>query len=135
MANLPGTARSYDWQTATGTGSSDVRVMVLAKDLRFQSTSDGASRVFSTNGGGPVTDTVTITAATYSTSRSRLTVQASSSAGSSAVLQVFNTATNVLIGTLPSSGRGNFTLSANPGNITVKSSLGGSASMAVRAKR
>jgi hypothetical protein len=58
-------------------------------------------------------------------------VQASSSAGTSAVLQVFNTSTNVLIGTLPSSGKGTFTINPAPANITVKSSLGGSASAAV----
>ena len=50
--NLPGTARSFDWQTAPGTGSPDVRLMVVAKDWRFQTTSDGATRVFATNGTG-----------------------------------------------------------------------------------
>ena len=129
--NLPGTSTSYDWQLAPGTGSADVRVMVIAKDWRFQSSSDGSTRIFSTNGGGTTTDTVTISRAQYSTSKGKLTVQASSSAGTSAVLQVFNTSTNVLIGTLPSSGKGTFTINPAPANITVKSSLGGSASAAV----
>jgi hypothetical protein len=57
-----------------------------------------------------------------------LQVQASSSAGTSATLTVYNTATNAVIGTLPSTGKGKFQVSSNPGNITVKSSLGGSAS-------
>jgi hypothetical protein len=126
--NLPGTTTSYDWQLAPGTGSADVRVIVIAKDSRFQSSSDGSTRIFSTNGGGTTTDTVTIGRATYSTSKSKLQVQASSSAGTSAVLTVYNTATNALIGTLPSTGRGSFRVSSNPGNITVRSSLGGSAS-------
>jgi hypothetical protein len=126
--NLPGTTTSYNWQLAPGTGSADVRVIVIAKDSRFQSSSDGASRVFSTNGGGTGTDTVTISRALYSTSKTMLQVQASSSAGTSATLTVYNTATNAVIGTLPSTGKGKFQVSSNPGNITVKSSLGGSAS-------
>jgi hypothetical protein len=126
--NLPGTTTSYNWQLAPGTGSADVRVMVIAKDSRFQSSSDGASRVFSTNGGGAGTDTVTISGALYSTSKTMLQVQASSSAGTSATLTVYNTATNAVIGTLPPTGKGKFRVSSNPGNITVKSSLGGSAS-------
>src|SRR5215471_1071951 len=122
--DLPGTTTSYNWQLALGTGSADVRVMVIVKDSRFQSSSDGASRVFSTNGGGTGTDTVTISRAIYSTSKTMLQVQASSSAGTSATLTVYNTATNAVIGTLPSTGKGKFRVSSNPGNITVKSSLG-----------
>ena len=133
--DLPGTTASYNWQLAPGTGSADVRVMVIAKDWRFQSSSDGSTRVFSTNGGGTTTDTVTISRAQYSTSKGTLTVQASSSAGTTAVLQVFNTTTNVLIGTLPASGKGSFRISPAPTNITVKSSLGGSASAAVVIRR
>ena len=49
--NLLGTTTSYNWQLAPGTGSADVRVMVIAKDSRFQSSSDGSTRIFSTNGG------------------------------------------------------------------------------------
>jgi hypothetical protein len=132
--DLPGTTTSYNWQLAPGTGSPDVRVMVIAKDWRFQSSSDGASRVFSTNGGGTTTDTVTISRAIYSTSKTMLQMQASSSAGTSATLTVYNTATNALIGTLPSTGRGKFRVTSNPGNITVKSSLGGAASADVTAR-
>jgi hypothetical protein len=126
--DLPGTTTSYDWQLAPGTGSADVRVLVIAKDLRFQSSSDGASRVFSTNGGGTTTDTVSISRVIYSTSKKKLQVAASSSAGTSATLTVYNTSTNAVIGALPSTGKGNFRVTTNPGNITVKSSLGGSAS-------
>lgn len=49
VRDLPGTARSYDWQTAPGTGYSDVRIMVQAKDARFQFSSDGMNNVFATN--------------------------------------------------------------------------------------
>jgi hypothetical protein len=92
--------------------------MVIAKDWRFQSSSDGSSRVFSTNG-GTTTDTVTINRAVYSTSKGKLQVQASSTGGNTAVLTVYNTATNAIIGTLPPTGKGNFRVAGNPGNITV----------------
>jgi hypothetical protein len=135
VQNLPGTSTSYSWQLAKGTGSADVRLMVIAKDWRFQSSSDGSTRVFSTNGGGSSVDTVTINRATYSPTKTKLAVQATSSAGTGAVLQVYNTGTGALIGTLPNTGRGNFRVSTNPGTITVKSSLGGSADSSVKLVR
>ena len=69
------------------------------------------------------TDTVTITAATYLTRRQ--------------TLQVFVTSTDTLIGSLTKKAKGykgTFILSSNPGSITVKSSLGGSATAVVMAK-
>jgi hypothetical protein len=50
---LPGSARSFDWDTAPGSGYGDVRLMVIARDWRFQSSSDGATRSFSISGSGP----------------------------------------------------------------------------------
>lgn len=47
VKDLPAESRSYDWQTAPGTGFEEVRLLVIARDLRFQTTSDGASQVFS----------------------------------------------------------------------------------------
>lgn len=44
VKDLPGTARNYDWQTAPGTGYPSGRVMVIAKDWRFQSSSDDGTR-------------------------------------------------------------------------------------------
>jgi hypothetical protein len=76
-------------------------------------------------------DTVTISRAEYSTGNRELRVEATSTS-SSAVLRVYVTATNQLIGTLNNDGggrySGRFSLSSNPQNITVRSSLGGSAS-------
>ena len=60
--NLPGTARSFDWQTAPGSGYGDVRMMVIAKDWRFQTSSDGAARSFAIVNGAP-TPTPTVTPA------------------------------------------------------------------------
>ena len=71
------------------------------------------------------TDSVSISRAEYDGGKEELRVEASSSS-SSATLTVYVTATDELIGTL-SGGKGQFSWPTNPENITVKSSLGGSA--------
>jgi hypothetical protein len=78
------------------------------------------------------TDTVTISRAEYTSSKRELRVEASSSS-SGATLRVYVTSTDELIGTL-SGGKGEFSWPSNPGNITVRSSLGGSASRNVTLK-
>lgn len=82
-------------------------------------------------------DTVTITRAQYTTSRSQLTVQATDS-NSTATLTVSVTSTGEILGTLRSRGdgtyRGTFGGIPNPVNITVTSNLGGSATAAVRVR-
>ena len=81
-------------------------------------------------------DTVTITRAEYSSGSRELRIEATGT-NSSAVLRVYVTSTNVLIGTLSNSGGGRyggrFTWPSNPQNVTVRSSLGGSASSNVNA--
>jgi hypothetical protein len=85
----------------------------------------------------PTTDTVGVQVAEYASGNRELRVEATSS-NASATLQVYVTATNTLIGTLRNEGggryRGEFSLSSNPQNITVRSSLGGSATKAVTVK-
>ncbi|MEJ7615400.1 MAG: hypothetical protein WKF30_00165 [Pyrinomonadaceae bacterium] len=84
----------------------------------------------------PTTDTVAIQRADYSTGNRQLRVEATST-NSSAVLTCYVTSTNQLIGTLTNSGgrySGQFSLTANPQSITVKSSLGGKATRAVTIK-
>ena len=82
-------------------------------------------------------DKVAVTLAQYDTAKKELQVQATSTSAS-ATLQVFVSATNALIGTLANKGggkyEGQFSWPTNPSNITVKSSLGGSATSAVTAK-
>lgn len=82
-------------------------------------------------------DKVTVQAADYSASKRELRVEVSDSS-STATLRAYVTATGALVGTLTNNGggkyKGQFTLSSNPQNITVKSSLGGSGSKAVAAK-
>lgn len=44
---LPAAARNFNWQLPASTGISDVRVRVIARDVLFQNSSDGAANVFS----------------------------------------------------------------------------------------
>ena len=82
----------------------------------------------------PSTDTVAITRAEYETGQRRLRIEATSTR-SSATLTAYVTSTGQRIGTLNNEGggryRGEFTWPTNPQNITVRSSLGGSATRAV----
>jgi hypothetical protein len=85
----------------------------------------------------PSADTVSVQAAEYETSKRSLRVEATSS-NSSAVMRVYVTSTGALIGTLSNDGggryRGEFSWPSNPQNVTVRSSLGGSASRTVSVK-
>ena len=79
-------------------------------------------------------DTVAITLAQYRISKRQLSVQATSTAAG-ATLTAYVTATGARIGTLTDTGGGKFSgkfkWPNNPQNITVRSSLGGSATRAV----
>ena len=77
-------------------------------------------------------DSVSIAKAEYDGGKRQLRVEASSSS-SSATLSVYVSATGELIGTL-SGGKGEFSWPENPQSITVRSSLGGSATRTVTSK-
>ena len=83
------------------------------------------------------TDTVAIQKADYVTSKRELTVQASST-NQFTNMAVTVTSTGQLLGFLLNKGAGSyqatFSVAVNPVNITVTSDLGGTASLAVRAK-
>src|SRR5688572_9571911 len=85
----------------------------------------------------PAADIVSIQLAEYSAGNDELRVEATGSNGS-ATLSVYVTSTNTLIGTLTNEGggryRGEFSWPTNPQNVTVRSSLGGSASRTVTLK-
>ena len=85
----------------------------------------------------PSTDSVRITRAEFDSGKRTLRVEATSTS-SNATLQVFVTATGQLLGTLANSGGGQYraelSVSTNPQNITVRSSLGGVATSSVVAK-
>ena len=82
-------------------------------------------------------DTVAITKAQYSVSRSQLTVLATDT-NTDAVLTVSVTSTGEILGTMDTRGDGNYRAKingiANPQNVTVTSNLGGSDSSDVRAR-
>ena len=84
-----------------------------------------------------VADTISIQLAEYSAGNDELRVEATSS-NSGAVLSVYVTSTNTLIGTLQNEGggryRGEFSWPTNPQNIMVRSSLGGQATHSVTLK-
>jgi hypothetical protein len=83
------------------------------------------------------TDMVTVQQADYFSSKRELRVEVADSS-STATLRAYVTTTGALVGTLTNAGggkyKGQFAAASNPQNITVKSSLGGSASKAVAAK-
>ncbi len=82
---------------------------------------------------GAPADKVAVTLAEYDVSKGMLNTQATSSS-TSATLKAFVTSTGAVIGTLTNVGggkyQGQFAQSANPQNITITSSLGGSATAA-----
>jgi Tol biopolymer transport system component len=82
----------------------------------------------------PAGDTVRITRAQYDSGKRSLRVEATSTS-STATLTAFNNTTNAQIGVLQNNGggtyRGTFNNVANPGNVRVTSSLGGTAVLVV----
>jgi hypothetical protein len=85
----------------------------------------------------PASDTVSIQRAEYDGGNRELRVEATSTSAS-ATLQVFVTSTNTLIGTLQNDGggrySGRFSWPSNPQSVTVRSSLGGSATRTITLK-
>jgi hypothetical protein len=82
-------------------------------------------------------DTISIQLAEYSAGNAELRVEATGS-NANAILTVYVTSTNTLVGTLRNEGggryRGDFSWPTNPQNITVRSNLGGSATRIVTVK-
>jgi hypothetical protein len=79
--NLPGTARSFDWQLPPSSGIPDVRVRVIARDLRFQNSSSGGDRSFRITPG-------TLAVAAFTTTSTGFTLQFNQ-AVESAVLNLY----------------------------------------------
>ena len=109
----------------------------VSTTVNISATYDGLTKTATLTVMPPVTaDTVAITLAQYRLSTKKLSVQATSTSAT-ATLKVYVTATDQLIGTLKNNGgkySGQFSWPSNPQNITVRSSLGGSATKAVTAK-
>ena len=85
----------------------------------------------------PITDTVAVQKAEYTTKKKTLLIESTSS-NTNVTMTVSNTSTGAVLGTLPNKGGGKYqgtlSVATNPVNITVKSSGGGSATRAVTLK-
>jgi uncharacterized repeat protein (TIGR03803 family) len=124
---------------AAGATSASFPVMTTAVNastsVTISGTYDGTTQSATLTVTPPATaDTVAITVAQYRLSSKKLSVQATSTSAT-ATLTVYVTATGQRIGTLANNGGGKysaqFSWPSNPQNITVRSSLGGSATRAV----
>jgi hypothetical protein len=120
---------------AAGATSATFSAMTAAvgtsTSVTLSATYSGVTRTATLTVSPQAGDTVAIQRAEYTERDDQLRVEATSTSAT-ATLQVFVTSTNQLIGTLTNNGggrySGTFTRSTNPQNITVRSSLGGSAS-------
>jgi hypothetical protein len=112
-------------------------VVTASTSVLVSATGGGVTRSATLAVTPPQADTVAVTQAEYRASKRELRVNATSTSGS-AVLRAYVTSTGALIGTLTNDGggrySGRFSWPTNPQNITVRSSLGGSAGRAVRLK-
>jgi hypothetical protein len=130
---VPAGASSANFGVATTSVTTTTSVTITA-------TSGGVTRTATLTVNPAATtpaDTVNVQKAQFNSSKRTLQVEASSSR-SNATLQVFVTSTGQLLGTLTNKGGGKydgqFNVASNPQNITVRSSLGGSATKAVSGK-
>ena len=139
VANVPATATISEGFVETTFNITTTQVMSSAV-ATLQGASGGVTRSVGltvTPQATPAPDSVTITKAEYQAGSRRLKVEATST-NAAATLQVFVTSSSQLIGTLSNKGGGKFggefTQSVNPQSITVQSSSGGSATLAVNVK-
>ena len=138
------------YDPGTNTWSTSIPPFVTAR-RNFATDTNGTTTIWLAGGYAPsspvasmeifectsTSDTVTITKAVYTTSRSQLVVQATDS-DPTAVLTVTVTSSGEVLGKMRTRGDGNYQLKltgvANPVNITVTSNLGGSDSANVRTR-
>lgn len=138
LASVPASVTIAAGSTSATFGVGTTSVASSAT-VTVTATSGGVARsaTLTINRAATNADTVSVQKADYDSSKRTLKVEANSS-GSNATLQVFVTSSGQLLGTLSSNGGGKFSgqlsSATNPQNITVRSSLGGSATRAVSAK-
>jgi hypothetical protein len=141
LASSNGAAASVPLSVTVAAGATSASFTVtttpvsVSTTVNISATYAGLTKTATLTVRPPVTvDTVAITLAEYRLSSKRLAVQATSTSAT-ATLKIYVTATDQLIGTLTNNGGGNysgqFKWPTNPLNITVRSSLGGSASATV----
>ena len=137
LASVPASVNVAAGSTSA-TFNVTTRSVASATAVTVSATSGGVTRsaTLTINPAATNADTVAVQKAEYDSGKRTLKVEASSS-NSGATLQVFVTSTGQLLGTLSGNGgkfSGQLNATANPQNITVRSSLGGSATRAVSAK-
>jgi hypothetical protein len=135
---VPAGATSANFAVTTKVVTSPQSVTITAAGGGTSATASMTVTPSNTGGtGGTTIDTVKISQAEYVVSDKVLNIQATSTS-SNATLKAYVTLSNTLIGTLQNKGGGQYqgqlNWSTNPQNVTVKSSLGGSASSPVTAK-
>jgi hypothetical protein len=115
--------------TFSGSGTSTVTLTVTYSGALAVQPSSASAQISVVS-----QDTIHVTSATWSTSTHQLNVTATST-NSTAVLTVTLASNGQILGTMASQGNGTFTLqtqvTTQPGNINVKSSLGGSTGQGV----
>ncbi|HEY9281901.1 MAG TPA: hypothetical protein VIP46_00455, partial [Pyrinomonadaceae bacterium] len=128
---VPAGATSATFTATTGSVTASTAVTISA------SYGGVARSATLTVGPAQATDTVAVQLAEYDSGKRELRVEAMSTSGS-AVLRCYVSSTGALIGTLTNDGggryRGQFSWSSNPQSVTVRSSLGGSATRTVAAR-
>jgi hypothetical protein len=129
---IPAGSTSATFTVTTSTISSSTSATISAS---YAGTAQTAT--VAVTGTAPTSDKVAVTLAEYDVSKKILNAQATSSS-TSATMKVYVTSTGALIGTLTNVGGGKYegklAEAVNPQNITVTSSLGGSASANTIAK-
>lgn len=130
-ASVPAGATSAAFDVATGSVTASTAVTVSASY-------GGVTRTATlTVGPAQAADTVAVQIAEYAADKRELRVEATGS-NASAVLRCYVSSTGALIGTLTNEGggryRGQFSWPSNPQSVTVRSSLGGSATRSVAAR-
>lgn len=128
--NIPAGATSGAFTITTSSVSSTTSSVISAT---YNGITKSSMLTINPNAPAP-SDTVVIQQVEYRTGSREFRLEATSS-NSSAVMKAYVTSTNALIGTLSNNGGGRYsmrtTLSSNPQSVTVRSSLGGSATRTV----
>jgi uncharacterized repeat protein (TIGR03803 family) len=137
VAGVPASATLTQGATSASFTVTTTAVSV-STTVNISATSAGLTKAASLTVMPPATaDAVAILVAQYRASWKKLSVQATSTSAT-AMLTAYVTATSQRIGTLANNGGGNysgqFSWPSNPQKITVRSSLGGSATKAVTTK-
>jgi hypothetical protein len=134
IASVPADSITIPEGATTGTFTVNTTAVTASTPVKIEAlytTSRTATLTVNPSATAPA-DSVSIGRAEYDSSKRTIRIEATSSR-TGATLKAYVTSTGALLGTL-SGGGGTFAASTNPQSITVRSSLGGSATRTVTAK-